>query len=102
MCGPWFSGLSATLVTTEKKGDARGSFWVVLDQDGHFPRGNTFAREGKRVQRLTFAEAPKKRWTDERNSLLPFFRALGVDRAGLVELEEPAVAPAPVAAPAGP
>ncbi|WNG59299.1 ferrichrome ABC transporter permease [Archangium gephyra] len=98
----WSSGLPATLVTTEKKDDARGSFWVVIDQDGRFTRGDTFTREGKRVQRLAFAEAPKKRWTDERNSLLPFLRALGVNREGLVELEEPAVAPAPVAAPAGP
>jgi hypothetical protein len=34
----------------------------------------------QRVQREAFAEAPRKRWTDERNSLLPFLRALGVDR----------------------
>ncbi|WP_257458257.1 spermidine synthase [Archangium lipolyticum] len=96
----WFSGMHATLVATETNGDARGSSWVLMDKEGRFTRGETFSREGERVRRLAYAEAPRKRWTDERSSLLPFLRALGVDRGGLVE--EPTVEPAPVAAPAGP
>jgi hypothetical protein len=96
----WYSGLHATLVATETDGDARGNSWMLLDQAGGFTRGDTFVREGKRVRRLAFSEAPRKRWTDERSSLLPFLRALGVDRGGLAE--EPSVAPAPVAAPSGP
>ena len=97
----WATGLHATMVSTEAQEDARSSLWVLLDKEGSFGRGETFTREGKRVQRVAFIKEPRRRWTDERNSLLPFLNVLEVDQEGLVALED-TVTPTPVAAPAAP
>jgi hypothetical protein len=93
-------GLHAALVSTEAKGDARKSDWVLLSPEAGFSRGDTFVREGERVQRLAFTEPPRVRWTDERSSVLQVMDALGVSYRGIAEA--PAGMAAPVAAPAGP
>jgi hypothetical protein len=96
----WVTGLHATLVNTGSKGDARNSAWMLLSASSGFSRGETFLREGKRVKRLVYDRPPSTRWTDERSSLLPVFRVLGVNEEGIIE--EPALPPAPVAVPASP
>jgi hypothetical protein len=96
----WVTGLHATLVNTGSKGDARNSAWMLLSASSGFSRGETFLREGKRVKRLVYDRPPSTRWTDERSSLLPVFRVLGVNEEGIIET--PALPPAPVAVPASP
>jgi hypothetical protein len=96
----WVTGLHATLVSTETKGEARNSSWVLLSADAHFSRGDTFLREGERVERLAYGGPPPTRWTDERSSVLPVLRVLGGGQEGI--FEEPAEPTAPVAAPASP
>jgi hypothetical protein len=93
-------GLHAAQVTTLLKGDTSTSVWMLLSQDASFSRGDTLLREGKRVKRLSLTEPPRVRWTDERGSMLQVLRLLGVSSEGIHE--EPAEAPAPVAAPAVP
>ncbi|WNG40374.1 ferrichrome ABC transporter permease [Archangium violaceum] len=94
------SGLHATLVEKGSTDDARATSWLLLSPDPNFSRGETFLREGKQVHRLKLSGPPRVRWTDERSSLLPLVAAFGMDRRGIVE--ESAVAPPSVAAPAGP
>jgi hypothetical protein len=93
-------GLHAAQVMTPLNGDTSTSVWMLLGQDASFSRGDTFLRESKRVERLALTEPPRVRWTDERSSVLQVLRVLGVSYRGI--REEPAEAPAPVAAPAGP
>jgi SAM-dependent methyltransferase len=94
------SGLHATRVQTKMNGDTFSSMWMLLSQDASFSRGDTFLREGERVERIAFTTPPRVRWTDDRSSVLQVLHVLGVDYAGI--RAEPLEAPAPVAAPAGP
>ncbi|HEX8825357.1 MAG TPA: fused MFS/spermidine synthase [Archangium sp.] len=92
--------LHAARVLTPLKGDTSASVWMLLSPDASFSRGDTFLREGKRVERVALTEPPRVRWTDERSSLIQVLRVLGVSYQGI--REAPAEAPLPVAAPAGP
>ncbi|WP_309891401.1 fused MFS/spermidine synthase [Archangium sp.] len=93
-------GLHAARVQTPQQGDTSLSVWMLLSQDARFSRGDTFLREGERVERLAFTTSPRVRWTDERSSVLQVLHVLGVDYEGI--RAEPLEAPASVAAPAGP
>jgi hypothetical protein len=92
------TGLHATLVSTVAKGDARGNVWVTLSDNP------AFLREGDRVERLVYATPPPVRWTDERSSLMPVFRAFGVSQEGIAlePVQWPVPRSTPVAEPAGP
>lgn len=74
---------------------------MVLSDNPGFSRGETFLREGERVQRLVYAKPPPVRWTDERSSLVPVFQAFGVNQDGMT-LEPVQLSTTPVAAPAEP
>ncbi|MET0404009.1 MAG: fused MFS/spermidine synthase, partial [Cystobacter sp.] len=98
----WVTGLHAVRVDTETRGDSRSSTWMLLSADRAFSRGETFVREASRVQWLAYDREPPTRWTDERGSLLPVVRVLGVNEEGIAGAPAPASPTPPVAVPAAP